>query len=141
MCKKKISRISFLVWIVIICLTCSMVVEAQVRDPVSFWRFQEGKGVTTADIGFGGHRGTLVGNVAFAKDAERGSVLEFGMGDSYVETNAWIAELGTADFSIIAWIKTRDAGAAILGKGNGDRNWDSMRNNSTFRPARNRGSR
>jgi len=41
-----------------------------------------------------------------------------------VDTNAWIAELGTADFSIIAWIKTRDAGAAILGKGNEDRNWD-----------------
>jgi len=71
--------VSCCVWIALICLTCSTVVEAEVRDPVSFWRFEEGKGVTTADIGFGGHRGTLVGNVAFAKDAERGSVLEFGM--------------------------------------------------------------
>jgi hypothetical protein len=100
-----------------------MVVEAEVRDPVSFWRFEESRGVATADIGFGGYRGTLVGSVGFVKDAERGSVLEFGGGDGYVETQAWITELGPASFSIMAWIKTREAGVAILGKSNGDRAW------------------
>ena len=123
MCKKMIFPISSFVSIAIICLTWSTVVEAEVRDPVSFWRFEEGKGFTTADIGFGNHPGTLVGSVAFVNDADRGSVLEFGMGDSYVDTNAWITELGPADFSITAWIKTREPGVAILGKSNGDKNW------------------
>ncbi len=122
--RKMVFPTSFLAVIITTGLTCSTVVEAQVRDPVSFWRFEEGKGVTTADIGFGGHRGTLVGNVGFVKDGDRGSVLEFGAGDSYVETNAWITELGTANFSITAWIKTREMGVAILGKSNGDRSWD-----------------
>ncbi|HUV63923.1 MAG TPA: LamG-like jellyroll fold domain-containing protein, partial [Sedimentisphaerales bacterium] len=44
-------------------------------------------------------------------------------GESYVETNAWITEMGIADFSISAWIQTREQGAAILGKSNGDRSW------------------
>jgi len=123
MCKKMTLPISPLIWVVIVCLMCSTVVEAQVRDPVSFWRFEEGKGFTTADIGFGNHPGTLVGNVGFVQDAERGSVLEFGAGGSYVETNAWITELGSANFSIMAWIKTHESGVAILDKSNGDREW------------------
>ena len=106
-----------------LCLVCVAAAQAQLPDPVSMWRFEEGSGKTTADIGTGGHRGTLVGSVVFVNDSERGSVLEFGAGESYIETNAWITEMGIADFSIAAWIQTREDGAAILGKSNGDRSW------------------
>jgi hypothetical protein len=40
-----------------------------------------------------------------------------------VETNAWITDLGNADFSVAAWIKTGQDGVAIIGKSNGDRDW------------------
>lgn len=119
-----VSSISFRCLAVAICLVCTVVAQAQLPEPVSFWRFEEGSGGTTADIGTGGHPGILVGNVAFVDDPERGTVLEFGPGRSYVETNAWITELGTADFSIAAWIQTREEGAAIVGKTDGDRDWD-----------------
>ena len=124
MFQKAIRLISRLPLVLVICLTYGALVEAQLPEPVSFWRFEEGSGGTTADVGIGQHPGTLVGNVTFVNDDERGSVLQFGAGRSYVETNAWVAELGTADFSIAAWIQTRDEGAAILGKSNGDRQWD-----------------
>ena len=106
-----------------ICLVCVTAAKAQLPKPASMWRFEEGSGKTTVDAGTGGHRGTLVGNVVFVNDSERGSVLEFGAGESYIETNAWITEMGTADFSIAAWIQTREDGVAILGKSNGDRTW------------------
>ncbi len=119
-----VSSISFRCLAVALCLACSVVAQAQLPEPVSFWRFEEGSGSTTGDIGTGGHPGILVGNVAFVDDPERGMVLKFGPGRSYVETNAWITELGTADFSIAAWIQTRDEGAAIVGKTDGDREWE-----------------
>ncbi len=87
MCKKMNSLIAF-VLVSVVCLAFGTVVQAQLPEPVSFWRFEEGSGGTAEDIGAGVHPGTLVGNVAFMKDAERGSVLEFGAGESYVETNA-----------------------------------------------------
>ena len=123
MCKKTNSLISF-VLATVVCLALCTVAQAQLTEPVSFWRFEEGSGVTTADIGTGGHTGTLIGDVVFVEDEERGSVLKFGTGDGYVETNAWITELGTADFSVAAWIKTREQGMPIIGKSNGDRTWN-----------------
>jgi len=87
------------------------------------WRFEEGSGEIAADSGVGGHAGILTGNVAFVDDADRGSVLEFGSGESYVDTEAWITEMGDAHFSIAAWIQTGQQGAAIVGKSNGDRDW------------------
>jgi hypothetical protein len=123
MCETRISRTSFLILAMAICLTCSGIVAAQLPEPVSFWRFEEGSGSTTADLGTGRHPGTLVGDVAFVNDPERGTVLEFGTGESYVETNAWITELATADFSMAAWIRTTEQGVAIVGKSNADRTW------------------
>ena len=122
MCKNPNSPISS-VLASVICLSCITVARAQLPAPVSMWRFEEGIGGTTADTGIGGHHGTLVGNVAFVEDADRGSVLEFGASESYVDTNAWITEMGDAHFSIAAWIQTREEGAAIVGKSNGDRYW------------------
>ena len=107
----------------VVCLACVAVAPAQLPEPVSMWRFEEGSGGMTADTGIGGHHGLLVGNVAFVDDVDRGSVLEFGASESYVETNAWITEMGDASFSIAAWIQTREEGVAIVGKSNGDRSW------------------
>jgi len=117
------SLISF-VLATVVCLAWCTVAQAQLPEPVSLWRFEEGSGVTTADIGTGGHTGILVGDVAFVEDEERGSVLKFGTGEGYVETNAWITEFGIADWSVAAWIKTREQGMPIIGKSNGDRIWD-----------------
>ena len=115
-----------LVLVSVVCLAFGTVVQAQLPEPVSFWRFEEGSGDTTEDIGTGVNPGTLVGSVAFVKDPERGSVLEFGTGESYVETNAWITELGDADFSIAAWIKTTLDGATIVSKSSMDKSWSNM---------------
>ena len=123
MCKKANYLISF-VLATVVCVAWCTVAQAQLPEPVSLWRFEEGSGVTTADIGTGGYTGTLMGDVVFVDDAERGSVLKFGTGEGYVETNAWITELGGADFSVAAWIKTREQGMPIIGKSNGDRSWD-----------------
>lgn len=107
----------------LLCLTFGAVVRAELPDPVSLWRFEEGDGKTAADVGTGGFHGTLVGDVFFVEDAERGSVLEFGTGDSFVDTNAFITELGDADFSMAAWILTSADGNPIVSKSNGDRTW------------------
>jgi len=123
MCKNSNSLI-YSVLASVICLACTTVARAQLPDPVSMWRFEEGSGTTTADAGTGGHHGTLVGDVIFVNDPDRGSVLEFGTSEGYVETNAWITELGGADFSVAAWIKTREQGMPLIGKSNGDRSWD-----------------
>ena len=101
----------------------STVVQAQLPDPVSIWRFEEGIGETAVDTGLGGHHGALVGDVAFVQDEERGLVLEFGTNESYVDTNAWITELGGADFSMAAWILAYQEGSAIVAKTNSDRAW------------------
>jgi len=61
--------------------------------------------------------------VAFVQDEERGLVLEFGTNESYVDTNAWITELGGADFSMAAWILAYQEGSAIVAKTNSDRAW------------------
>ncbi len=107
----------------LICLACFASASAKLPDPVSMWRFEEGSGTVTADAGFGLNHGLLVGDVRFVDDEDRGSVLEFGGAESYVDTNAWVTELGTADFTIAAWIQTNLEGAAIVGKSNGDRSW------------------
>ena len=107
----------------LLCFICSTAVQAELPDPISLWRFEEGKGKTAVDTGPGGFHGTLVGDVAFVEDDERGSVLEFGTKESFVDTNAWITDMGNADFSMAAWIQTSKAGTAIVGKSNGDRNW------------------
>jgi hypothetical protein len=105
------------------CFICCTAVQAQLPDPVSMWRFEEGSGNTAVDTGAGGYHGRLVGDVFFVQDDERGSVLEFGSSESYVDTNAWVAEFGNADFSMAAWINTYREGTPIVGKSNGDRDW------------------
>ncbi|NQV33333.1 MAG: discoidin domain-containing protein [Phycisphaeraceae bacterium] len=107
----------------LLCIICSTAVQAELPDPVSIWRFEEGSGQSAADTGVGGFHGTLVGNVAFVQDEERGSVLEFGTNESFVDTHAWITDVGDADFSMAAWIQTSRDGIAIVGKSNGDRDW------------------
>ncbi|MCP4453809.1 MAG: hypothetical protein GY809_20295, partial [Planctomycetes bacterium] len=102
----------------LICCICSAAVQAELPDPVSLWRFEEGTGQSAADTGTGGFHGTLVGNVIFVEDEERGSVLEFGTNESFVDTNAWITDVGDADFSMAAWIQTSQDGAPIVGKSN-----------------------
>ena len=109
------------VFVTLLSLLFAVTVQAQLPDPVSLWRFEEGDGKTAADTGVGGFHGVLVGNVYFVEDVERGSVLEFGTNDSYVDTSAFITELGDADFSMAAWILTSQDGAPIVGKSNGDR--------------------
>jgi hypothetical protein len=123
MCETLSSRISFLILALAIGLTCSGIVEAQLPEPIGLWRFEEGEGTTTADVGTGRNPGTLMGDVVFVKDPQRGTVLEFGTGASYVETHAWVTELATASFSMSAWIQTTEQGVAIVGKCNEDRTW------------------
>ena len=124
----------------ILCLICSSVLQAQLPDPVSIWRFEEGSGKTAVDLGTGGHHGTLVGDVFFTQDEERGSVLAFGTGESYVDTHAGITELGGADFSMAAWIQTFQDGAAIVGKTNGDRTWSFHEKQFYLSPGTEQGS-
>jgi hypothetical protein len=107
----------------ILCFVFGSIVQAALPDPISMWRFEEGSGETAVDAGIGGHHGTLVGDVSFVQDEERGSVLEFGTSESYIDTHAGITELGNADFSMAAWIHTFQDGAAIVGKTNDDREW------------------
>ncbi len=107
----------------VLLIICSPAVQAKLPDPISIWRFEEGSGRTAVDTAAGGHHGALVGDVFFMQDEDRGSVLEFGTRESYVDTHAWITDMGNADFSMAAWIRTSQNGAAIVGKSNGDRDW------------------
>ena len=95
-------------------LVCGSAVQAILPDPTRRGRVVEGRGRTAVDTGAGGHHGALVGDVFFVQDEERGSVLEFGTRESYVDTHAWITDMGNADFSMAAWISAWAANRASM---------------------------
>jgi hypothetical protein len=86
---------------------------------VGLWRFE----ANTTDSGSGHNNGTLQGTAAFVSDSERGNCLELD-GDGYVNIASGVAELGDADFTIAAWIKTTKIGVPILSKCNGNGEWE-----------------
>ncbi len=94
----------------------------EATPPVGHWPFDEGEGTTTEDVSDGGHDGTLV-NAEWVDDSDRGAVLSFS-GDAWVATGHGITELGDADFTYSAWIKTDQAGVAIVSKQSDDDEWE-----------------
>ena len=87
-------------------------------DLVANWRFDEGSGTTAVDISGNGHNGTINGTPNWVVGMS-GSALEFD-GDDYVDIDSGVAELGAANYTIAAWVKTTETGVAILSKSNGD---------------------
>jgi len=102
----------------VLCLAWAAVVQAQIPKPVGFWRFEG----NTTDSGSGGNNGILKGTAALVTDPQRGKCLELD-GDGYVDIPSGVTELGDADFTIAAWIKTSEIGVSILSKSNGDAEW------------------
>ncbi|NMM49539.1 LamG-like jellyroll fold domain-containing protein [Marinigracilibium pacificum] len=82
-------------------------------------------GVANGHVEYDG--GNAVENVTvnFEKQSTQstGRSLAFD-GNSYVETNSTITELGTASFTMEAWIKTTCTDCGIINKSNGDYAWE-----------------
>jgi len=89
---------------------------------VGLWRFEEGSGVKAADDSPADNDGTLVGGAGFLNDPERGSVMSFD-GSGWVDTGAFVTELGNADFSYAVWLKTTQAGGVMISKQSNDDAW------------------
>ncbi len=118
MCRKLNFPILFVLALVL-CLAWSTVGRAEIPKPVGFWRFEG----NTADSGRGGNNGVLKGSAKLAVDEQRGRCLQLD-GDGYVDIPSGVTELGAADFTIAAWIKTGEIGVPILSKSNGNTEWE-----------------
>jgi hypothetical protein len=118
MCRKLNFSILFALALVL-CLAWSTVSQAEIPKPVGFWRFEG----NTADSGRGGNNGVLKGSAKLAVDEQRGKCLELD-GNGYVDIPSGVTELGAADFTIAAWIKTTEMGVPILSKSNGNGEWE-----------------
>ena len=117
-------KLNFLILFVLasaLCLTWSTSGKAKLPQAVGFWRFEG----NSFDSGRGGNNGILKGTAALVTDAQRGKCLELD-GNGYVEIPSGVAELGDADFTIVAWIKTTEIGVPILSKSNGNTEWQEM---------------
>jgi hypothetical protein len=102
-----------------LCLVWSADARAEIPQAVGFWRLE----ANTTDSGTGHNTGTLQGTAAFVRDSEHGNCLELH-GDGYVNIPSGVTELGDADFTIAAWIKTAKIGVPILSKCNGNGEWE-----------------
>ncbi len=118
MCRKLNFPILFVLALVL-CLAWSTVGRAEIPKPVGFWRFEG----NTTDSGRGGNNGVLKGSAKLAVDEQRGRCLQLD-GDGYVDIPSGVTELGAADFTIAAWIKTGEIGVPILSKSNGNTEWE-----------------
>jgi len=105
--------------LLLLCLAWGRICLAKIPTPVGFWRFEG----STADSGSGGNNGTLVGTATIVTDPQRGKCLQLD-GDGYLNIPSGVAELGEADFTITAWIKTTRIGVPILSKSNGNGRWE-----------------
>jgi hypothetical protein len=101
-------------------LVCCVSARAEVPEPISLWRFQ----ADATDSGAAGNNGTLQGTASIVADPERGNCLQAD-GDGYVDVPSGVAELGNADFTIAAWVKTTKIGVPILSKSNGNTQWET----------------
>jgi hypothetical protein len=86
--------------------------------PAGLWQFEEEDGRVAADSSAAGNDGTLVGDVFFTNDPERGAVLDFDSG--WVDTGAFVTEMGQASWTAAAWVKTSDTGGVIVSKQSDD---------------------
>ncbi|MHC4890913.1 MAG: LamG domain-containing protein [Planctomycetota bacterium] len=118
MCRKLNFPILF-VLVLVLCLAWSTVGRAELPKPVGFWRFEG----NTVDSGRGGNNGVLKGSAKLAVNSQRGKCLQLD-GDGYVDIPSDVTELGDADFTIAAWIKTTKMGVPILSKSNGNTEWE-----------------
>jgi len=86
------------------------------------WEFEEGSGGIAGDSSLAGNDASLVGGASFVDDADRGNVMSLD-GTGWLSTGAFVAELGDADFTCAAWIKTATRGSTFLGKQSDDAIW------------------
>jgi hypothetical protein len=107
------------VWIAVLCIVGCSAAEAEIPRPVGFWRFEE----NTNDSGSAHNNGALKGTAALGADPQLGNCLELD-GEGYMAIPSGVTELGDADFTIAAWIKTAEIGVSILSKSNGDTEWE-----------------
>jgi len=118
MCKKSNFGV-LLVLATALCLAWTTFVHAEIPKAVGFWRFEG----DTTDSGTGGNNGILKGTAALVTDPERGKCLELD-GDGYVDIPSGVTELGAADFTLAAWLKTTRTGVPIVSKSNGNAEWE-----------------
>lgn len=86
---------------------------------VSYWRFEEGSGTTTADS-VGINQGTIFGGATWTTGQVEGA-LYFDGNDDYVEvTDSPNLNFGTGDLTLEAWFKTVHGRANIIIKRNQD---------------------
>ncbi len=77
-------------------------------ETVAWWSFEETDGLEVLDR-TGAHRGVLVDRVLRSADGLRGAALRFN-GHGFIDAGSDAAlDLGTGDFSLLAWVKTRRA--------------------------------
>merc|ERR1711964_309326 len=92
------------------------------RDLAGLWEFEDGGGDVAGDSSLAGNDASLVGGASFVDDADRGNVMSLD-GTGWLSTDAFVAELGNADFTIAAWIKTATRGSTFIGKQNDNDTW------------------
>jgi hypothetical protein len=116
-------RVNFpilIIFVSVLCLLWSSTGQAEIPKAVGFWRFEG----NTTDAGSGRNSGVLKGTAAIVTDSQRGKCLKLD-GNGYVDIPSGVTELGGADFTIAAWIKTTKNGIPILSKSNGNTEWEA----------------
>ena len=117
MCRK-MNVATLLISASVLSLTCSGLARANIPKPVGLWRFEG----NTFDSG-GGNHGILKGNPTITTDPLRGKCLQLD-GNGCMDIPSGVTELGNADFTIAAWIKTTKIGIPVLSKSNGNSDWE-----------------
>ena len=78
-------------------------------SPLSYWRFGETAGATTAADATGAHAGTFngttLGEAGALKNDPNKALLNYAVDDSYVDIGDYYTFSGTAAFSLEAWVR------------------------------------
>ncbi len=94
-------------------------------DPhlAGWWKLDETSGKTAADSSGHKRKGTLKGELSFAKDSVAGRIgktLKLGGEDSYIEITRYKGVVGTKPRTIAAWIKTTSSKGEVISWGADD---------------------
>lgn len=91
-------------------------------DLLAYYTFDEADGTTLTDRSNQTHNGTLNDSLSWVTLRPG----YFDGVDDYIDTGSQATELGTADFTLEAWVKTNavDTAQAILSSNDGDSTWE-----------------
>lgn len=99
-------RRSVSAWVLGTALTAALAAPAAASVPISWWRFDEAAGSTTAADSAGSATGTLAGSAAFVTGGVSGNALSTTTAGNGFVNFGQIHDFSGRAFSIQAWIKT-----------------------------------